>query len=63
MTPDLIKKVEGILARLDEVIIADALDNGTIRSGVLAERLIYERADAADCLRALLRAIEGHKDG
>ena len=50
MTPDLIKKVEGLASRLQEPIIADALCIGQIRSGLLAERLIRERGEAADCL-------------
>ncbi len=37
-----------IVDRLREPIIADAFEAGKIQSGIIAERLMLERLDAAD---------------
>ncbi len=42
-----------IVIRLREAIIADAFEAGRIQSGVLAERLMKERLDAADEIERL----------
>ena len=44
-----------IVDRLREAIIADAFEAGRIQSGVLAERLMKERLDAADEIERLRR--------
>jgi hypothetical protein len=46
-----------ILERLREPIVADAFESGSIRNGVLAERMIRERIDAADEIERLRTAL------
>ncbi len=49
-----------IVLRLREPIIADAFEAGRIQSGVLAERLMKERLDAADEIERLRMDAEEH---
>ena len=51
-----------IVDRLREAIIADAFEAGRIRSGVLAERLMTERLDAADEIESLRLALGWYAD-
>lgn len=50
-----------ILDRLREKIIADAFESGSITSGILTERLILERRDAAAEIERLTERCEAYK--
>lgn len=53
LSPD----VAGVVERLSEKIIADAYERGLITSGLLTERLIMERKDAASLLSSQAQEI------